>query len=135
MMDCRNFCSMLKNSMRFLVLVATLLTPFLTGCDAINPFGPESTTIEKIGADVSHGDGNKYVDKTVKVDAKIRWRRTLRGNESCFELTLFTGASNVDFTVDTCDDKYEEKETYSMKIYIRNIVKDGDYYRIEGELK
>ena len=121
---------------RFRALVLILLATFLAGCDSVNPFGPEQTTIEKIAADAAHGDGNKYVNETVKIEATVY---EIDPDGDCYVLDLDTHTYNIFFKVETCDDKFKEHETYTLKIYIRNVVSvhygSTKGYAIEGELK
>ena len=119
------------------ILLAILLTTFLASCGTINPLTPK-TDMNKLVADVQHGDGNDYVGETIKIDATVA---DIRNKDDCYLVILETNDQTVSFPVETCDDKYVKGATYTFQVYIRSVkaldyeLTAVDYYIITGELK
>ena len=90
---------------------------------------PETTqtqTLSGIVADViSNGAGSTYKDQTVELTSVVRWNFVVRQNTG--GITLTTNNRNVIFYVTDFDNPetlrdYTEGETYTFKVYIRNIL-------------
>lgn len=110
--------------------VTALLIIFLAGCDVLTP----KTTIHKLVADIEHGDGNEYVNKTIKMDVTLD---EVRKDVNYYTLSIRTHADDIIFLVVTDKDKYVKGETYTLKIHINHASRHEvlDIYTLTGYVK
>ena len=92
------------------------------------------TTIHKIVADIEHGEGKAYVDKTIKMDVTVN---NIDKSGNVYLLEIRTHSEDVIFVVSTAKDKYVKGETYTLKIYIGHLSRNEvlNVYGVTGHVK
>lgn len=92
------------------------------------------TTIYKIVADIEHGEGNEYVDKTIKMDVTVN---NIDKSGDTYLLEIRTHSEEVIFVVSTDKEKYIKGETYTLKIHIDHLSRNEilDVYGVTGHVK
>ena len=115
--------------MKVFSIFTILVCCFLCGCGAVNPFSSSNEIkMSEIVDDTVNG-GKRYEKEEITLKATVEhsniWFLFLGS------ITLETGRTDVDFfVIDPEDprslDKYEDGETYTFKLYIREIEIDTD---------
>ena len=113
---------MTQTHMRKLFILFCLI-PLIVSCggDTDGNTDVNTVTMKQLVTDVANGEGNKYIGKTINIDAHFFGKIRYNDHPCCAYLQLQTFNDNIQMIANTCDASYEIYKTYTFTLHIRGV--------------